>query len=443
MNGATIPGATILGTPDPVLGWDGTRAYVTEDVAAGVPPPARLGGMAAAVQRLGGGGTRVFRDRLGLGKLFWVRDREGVPTFAARPAHLVRAGHAFDAIMALPRGCMVTLDERGRPVPEGAIIAKEPKPSAGASLAEIGARIRRELDAYIAAVAAAYPGRRAYLCLSGGLDSSTIAVVARRHFPTLTAVSFDLAGSGRKGSEDRMAARQLAADLGIPMVETTVTAEKLLSYLDLVLVEGIDWRDFNVHCGLVNAALAAAIVEDCKGDEAPLVVTGDLSNEFLVDYAAETYRGTLHYELPRLDPERLRAILVHGLDTCHREGGVFGAFGLTVVQPYAACVDAYLDLPTDFLRLNDRKERLVQEIVGSQLPDYIYRRPKVRAQIGDAHGGGTLAACIDNGIDGSWLRRRFAELHNVGEDKALDRFIRAGRYRAAVPAQKEQTHGDL
>ena len=128
---------------------------------------------------------------------------------------------------------------------------------------------------------------------------------------------------------------------------------------------------------------------------------------------------------------------MHGLDTCHREVGVFGAFGLTVVQPYAACVDAYLSLPADFLRLEDRKDRLVKEIVGSQLPDYIYRRPKVRAQIGDTHGGGTLAACIDNGIDGAWLRRRFAKLHEVGEEQALDRFIRAGRYRAAIPAQKK------
>jgi asparagine synthetase B (glutamine-hydrolysing) len=436
-----VPGVTILGTPDPVLGWDGARTYVTEDVATGAPPPARLDGAVAAVQPLGGGAVRIFRDRLGLGKLFWVRDGEGALVLAARPAHLVRAGHAFDDIMALPRGRIVALDGCGRLVSEATIIPAGLRPAVGASLAETGAQIWRALDAYVAAVAAAYPGRRGYLCLSGGLDSSTVAVVARRHFPTLTAVSFDLAGLGRRESEDRIAARRLAADLGIPIIEATVTVEKMLSYLDLVLVAGIDWRDFNVHCGLVNAALADAIAQDCENDDAlPLVITGDLPNELLVDYHAETYRGANYYELPRLDPARLRTILVQGLDTCHREVGVFGAFGLTVVQPYAACVDAYLSLPADFLRLEDRKDRLVKEIVGSQMPDYIYQRSKVRAQIGDTHGGGTLAACIDSGIDGAWLRRRFARLHEVSEEKALDRFIRAGRYRAAIPAQKERTH---
>ncbi len=437
-----MPGVTVLGALDPVLGWDGVRAYVTEDAAAGTPPPARLAGAAATVQPLGGGGVRILRDRLGLGKLFWVRDGEGGLVFAARPEHLVRAGHAFDDVMALPRGRIVELDGHGRVVSEAAIIPAGPGRAAGASLAETGSRVRRTLDAYLAALANVYPGRRAHLCLSGGLDSSTVAVVARRHFPALTAVSFDLAGSGSGESEDRIAARRLAADLGIPMIEATVTVEELLSRLDLVLVAGIDWRDFNVHCGLVNAALAAAIARDGDGGVAPpLVLTGDLHNEFLADYHAETYKGAAYYGLPRLGPAGMRANLVQGLDTCHREVGVFGASGLTVVQPFAACVDTYLNLPADFLGLEDRKERLVQEIVGSQLPDYIYRRPKVRAQIGGTRGGGTLAACIDNGIDDAWLRRRFATLHGLGEERALERFIRAGRYRSDIPGRREQAYG--
>jgi asparagine synthetase B (glutamine-hydrolysing) len=431
-----MPVLTSLGAFDPILGWNGASTYVTEDASAGAPPPARLEGAAAAGQLLGGGGARIFRDRLGLGKLFWVRDREGTLVFAARPEHLVSAGHAFDDIMAMPRGRIVVLDKSGRLVSEATVNPAASGRDIRWDLAETGAQIRRRLDAYVAAVAAAYPNRRPYLCLSGGLDSSTVAVVAQRHFPALTAITFDLTCPGRRESEDRIAARRLAADLGLPMIESTVTVEKLLSYLDLVLVAGIDWRDFNVHCGLVNAALADAVVQDCKNGSAPaLVITGDLHNEFLADYNAETYKGATYYELPRLDPARLRTILVQGLDTCHREIGVFGAFGLTVLQPFAVCVDAYLSLPSEFLRLEDRKGRLVKEIVGSQLPDYIYSRPKVRAQIGDTHGCGTLACCIDNGIDGAWLRRRFAELHKVDEEKALDGFIRAGRYRAAIPGQ--------
>ena len=437
-----MPGVTVLGAFDPVFGWDGEHAYLAGDVAAGVPPPARLEGVAAAAQPFGKGGVRLFRDRLGFGKLFWVRDGEGGLALAARPERLVRAGHAFDGIMALPRGRIVELDGHGQVVSEATVAPAAPGPAIGASLAETGVWIRRALDAYVAAVAAACPGRHAYLCLSGGLDSSTVAVVARRHFPALTAVSFDLAGPGRGESEDRVAARRLAADLGIPMIEATVTVDELLSRLDLVLVAGVDWRDFNVHCGLVNAALAAAVARGSDGGDAPpLVLTGDLHNEFLADYHAETYTGAAYYELPRLGPAGMRAVLVQGLDTSHREAGVFGAFGLAVLQPFAACVDAYVNLPADFLGLEDRKERLVREIVGSQLPDHIYRRPKVRAQIGGARGGGTLAACIDSGIDGAWLRRRFAALHGLRDERALECFIRAGRYRSGVPARREQACG--
>jgi asparagine synthetase B (glutamine-hydrolysing) len=433
---------SLLSACDPVVAWDGARIYGTEDADAGAPPPEALEGVAAAFQPMRGGGARVFRDRLGLGKMFWARARDGAVQFAARPSPLVAAGHPFDDIMAVPRGTLIEIDEHGELIRNSSLRAAAPEPAADGDVFELGAAIRHTLDDYLAAVAAAYPDRRAYLCLSGGLDSSTIAVVARRHFSSATAVSFDLARPGGRPSEDREVACRLASDLGMRMLEATVTTSELLSFLDLVLVSGIDWRDFNVHCALVNAALGEAIARDSEGHEAsPLVITGDLPNELLVDYHAESYRGATYYQLPRVAPTTLRNVLVQGLDTCHREVGVFGAFGLTTVQPYAACVDAYMRLPDDLLHLSDRKDRVVEAIVGAELPDYIYRRPKVRAQIGDRDGGGTLAACVDRGIDGAWLHRRFAELHGVRDEAALDRFLRAGRYRAALPVETGKTYG--
>jgi hypothetical protein len=159
-----------------------------------------------------------------------------------------------------------------------------------------------------------------------------------------------------------------------------------------------------------------------------------LANELMVDYAPERYLGSTYYELPRLPPAALRSALVRGLDSCHREIGVFGAWGLSVVQPYAVAVDAYLAMPASFLELADRKERLCRAIFGSRLPEYIYARPKARAQVGGQDmGGGVLAACVDRGIDGAWLKRRFAGLHDVADLDALDGFLRAGRYRSALP----------
>lgn len=442
-----MPCIEMIGRPNALMGWDGQRAYLAEDLATGTPPPTRLDGVAAAVQLLDDGSARLFRDRLGIAKLFWARSPDGTLRFSARPIELIRAGHRLDDIAAVPRGYWAELDPRGH-VRHETIFAL-PKPADGnttPSLEEIGGRIRRGIDNYLAAIAKAYRDRPVFVCLSGGLDSSTVAVLARRHFPDMTAVSFDLSGPNRGSSEDRIAARRLADDLGIGMIESTVTVDKLLSYLDTVLVEGIDWRDFNVHCALVNAAIAETIAEEIAGNfpcgnGSPLVITGDLANEFLVDYTAESYRGETYYALPRLSPSRLQSILLQGLETSHREVGVFEAWGIDVVQPYAVAADAYLSLPPDFLADDARKNRLVREIVGNELPNYIYDRPKVRAQIGGTDtAGGTLAACIDNGIDEAFLRHRFAELHDINEEEALDRFIRAGRYRSAVPTPAEVTH---
>jgi hypothetical protein len=205
------------------------------------------------------------------------------------------------------------------------------------------------------------------------------------------------------------------------------------------LTEGIDWRDFNVHAGLVNAALAERIAEDnLEEGRSALVLTGDLANEFLADYQPEHYRGVMHYKLPRLEPGALRTHLVRGLDTCHREVGVFAAWHLPVVQPYAAAVDAYLALPAGFLSRVDRKQRLSRAVFGALLPDYIYERKKVRAQLGSSSGdGGVLGLCLDRGLDSAAFRRRFAVLHGGGDLAALDRFIRGGSYRSAIPSLEQ------
>jgi hypothetical protein len=106
---------------------------------------------------------------------------------------------------------------------------------------------------------------------------------------------------------------------------------------------------------------------------------------------------------------------------------------LPVVQVYGPAVDHYLALPASFLADPERKERLCRLMFGNAIPDYVYSRPKTRAQIGDPDGdGGVLGACLAHGIDARALRRRFAELHHA-TDGELERFIRGGRYLASMP----------
>jgi asparagine synthetase B (glutamine-hydrolysing) len=429
----------LVGTLDPNFAWDGARLYEAQDFRVGSPVPRELRGAAVAVTREHDGGWRILRDPLGLNKLFWAESAEAI-LVAARPRKLVEAGCSFDDIRAIPRGCVLDFVPREPQPVEHSLRAEawfSAHESAGPSVEQIAGQIEATLRGYLTALATRYHAAPVFVCLSGGLDSSGIAVLAREHFADPVAVSFDLDRGRGAPSEDRRTAERLARDLGLAFLDVTVGEHALFEALDVVLVEGIDWRDFNVHAALVNAALASAIARAAAAyaRRSPvLVLTGDLANEFLVDYQPETYRDATYYDLPALAPSALRTSLVHGLDTCHREVGVFAAWGLHVVQPYAAAVDSYLALPETFLKLEDRKPRLSRAIFGTRLPEYVYRRTKVRAQVGGPKSdGGVLAACADRGLDAVWLRRRFAELHRVGDPSRLDRFIRAGRYRAAVP----------
>jgi asparagine synthetase B (glutamine-hydrolysing) len=434
----------VVGRLDPLFAWDGDSFYAESAFKPGTEVPGALRGAAASVCASPDGRWRLLRDPLGINKLFWVAATDGTIVAASRPIRLVRAGYRFEEIQAFPCGVVADLSDDGSTA-DSIRPTDWFEPSQGAvDIDAIARRIRSTLTRYLAALAATHPATRVFICLSGGLDSSGIAVLASEHFRDVTAVSFDLKRVQGRASEDRRTAERLAGELRLPLHYVTVTENDLLGKLDLVLAEGVDWRDFNVHAGLVNATIAEAIDANTSGAKkngSNLVLTGDLGNEFLADYHPERYGGATFYALPRLSPGRLRSHLVRGLDTCHREVGVFSAWNLPLVQSYAVAVDEYMRLPSDFLALADAKQRLCRAIFGDLVPEYVYTRAKTRAQVGDPQGGGVLGVCVDHGIDAAWLRKRFALLHSVTNVAELDRFIRAGRYRASVPPRASDACG--
>jgi hypothetical protein len=99
------------------------------------------------------------------------------------------------------------------------------------------------------------------------------------------------------------------------------------------------------------------------------------------------------------------------------------------VQPYALIPEVYTALPGAFLEAEGAKQRLARLVMGDAIPSFIYDRPKVRAQVGGSKKvGGTLAALVDQGIDGPELVRRFCRLFGFDSNE-LKRWIRAGVYR--------------
>ena len=427
----------VVGPLDPNFGWAGGRLW--SEHSCDSPLPSDLRGAYACVSA--GNAPTIARDPLGLNKLFWAAGSNGEIMLAARPWRLVEAGVPFESIQAVPAGVVVELGG-ARPGATAVATMEMParRPRAGeehVAVESIARELRGTLDGYCAALAAAHPGAATFVCLSGGLDSTGVLVLALEHFANVIAVSFDLRREQGPPSADRQTAERLAEHFKLPLLRVTPDADELLDGLDEVLKEGIDWRDFNVHAALVNHALGRAIAAVPESRDC-LVLTGDLPNEYLVDYHAEELGGRTYYALPRLSAPALQTALVRGLDTSHREVGPFQAWRLPAVQVYAPAVDHYLALPDGFLAESRRKDQLSRVMFGDRIPEYVYRRPKTRAQVGDVEvGRGVLGLCLARGLDAAALRRRFAELHRVTDPSALDRFIRAGRYRSAAPRAPE------
>jgi hypothetical protein len=79
----------------------------------------------------------------------------------------------------------------------------------------------------------------------------------------------------------------------------------------------------------------------------------------------------------------------------------------------------------------------VRQVMGDRVPDFIYQRPKVRAQVGSSEEvGGTLAALLTQGIDAAQLETRFCHLMGL-QPKELKSWIRAGRYRSTSTYPQE------
>lgn len=381
-------------------------------------------------------GHVLARDPLGVNKLFFTIDR-GTVRSANYLHDLLDDGATLDRVWSVPSGHAVVVDPDGRAYALHKYHALRFDDSDTGELEDdLVDAVRARLDVVFAGIAAIAAGRPVYVCMSGGMDSTGVAVMARRWLGDVTAVTFALAEeqerrAGAGGPPDDLAtARRLSADLGMPLLEVVRPGDAILATLDDVLRFGQDWRDFNVHCGLVNEALARAIAADAhgRGDGRPLVLTGDTMNELMADYTPVVYRGATFYDLPRLPTAKLRRFLVGGLDSGDREVGIFGHHGIDVVQPYALCADAYAAVPAGALGDPRVKQALARAVFGDAVPEYVYARPKVRAQAASEEVGGTLGLLADRGIHGAGLAARFARLLHV-QPEDLRGFIRAGFYR--------------
>ena len=330
----------VIGELDANFAWDGERLTTTPTWRAGGADPARPA-------RRGGDGRRpMARRRARYATRSGSTSSSGPPDatallFAARPVAADRAGCGSSRSTAVPRGAVVDLGRRARAAVARSLVAVrqteparlaaggDPRPARplsgrarGPPSRRAGVRLHvrraRQLR-HRAARRRALPRRdrgqlRPRPAPRGAESDDRRSRDPARRRPRAAAAGGD--GDGRRAAG---AARHRAA-----------RGHRLA-------------RLQRARRARERRAGARRSPTLRSGDgPPPLVFTGDLANEYLVDYHAETYRGETYYALPRLEPGALRSLLVRGLDTCHREVGVFQAWGQRLIQPYAVAVDPYM-----------------------------------------------------------------------------------------------------
>jgi asparagine synthetase B (glutamine-hydrolysing) len=367
----------------------------------------------------------LTRDRLGLNKLYFAIHPDRGVVAANYLADLVRTGIPFEAIYAVPAGTAAVVDLHARTIRLNRHHLLPPSPVAAEPRRHL-AQARDRLRQHIEAAAAAHPYATVAVCLSGGLDSGLIAALVRAHFANVVAYTYAFDDHTGQLSPDALAAERLAHWLDIPFRLVTADADKVFTVLPRAYRNGQDWRDFNVHCAIVNDILAEAIAADLAATDGPvLVFTGDLMNELLGDYTPIRYREQDFYPLPNVPPEQARTSLVRGLQCGDREVGVFAAHGLVAVQPYGQIADELLQVPATL-----PKPEIIRALADTLLPAESYDRPKARAQIGSPTATtGILPLLVDSGRVGNRLEHEFCAAIDAPQPQSLRGRIRAGVYR--------------
>ena len=254
---------------------------------------------------------RLFlaRDPIGIKPLYYGRgqDSDGVPVLAFA-SEMKALADWVDELHEFPAGTWYDSETGFTPyyeVPTALPISR--------SVAEHVALVREGLDDAIASHLMSDVPVGAFL--SGGLDSSVIAAIARKHVDQLHTFSVGLAGS-----RDIEAARRVAAHIGSIHHEYLMTPTEVIEKLPEI-VHALESFDQD----LVRSAIPTYFCSRLAAEQVKVILTGEGADELFAGYAYHKTVGdpnTLHRELCRsvatlhnINLQRVdRLTMVHGLE---------------------------------------------------------------------------------------------------------------------------------
>lgn len=272
--------------------------------------------------------------------------------------------------------------------------------------------------------------KKPIICLSGGLDSALITFFASQQFDNIDVVSAVLEHKKfgyRKNlkSHDFAQAKKIGAEFQVNFNSLYIEPKKIFKDLTKILKASQDWRDYNIHCAVLNYYIGKYILENFNPNDY-VVLTGDFMNEAFADYTSEFIGNKEYYKQPNFSQKVRQRFFLNGLDSSDREIGIFTSFGLSCIQPYSFVLDQYKLLTNNDLS----KDNIKYKINGSLLPKSILNKinkHKVRAQVGDSSGG-ILGHFIKNGMTDKKLIKFFSQKFNLNQ-KFMDDFIQIGVYK--------------
>ena len=256
--------------------------------------------------------------------------------------------------------------------------------------------------------------------LSGGLDSSIIAALARQKLDELHTFAV-----GLEGSADLLAARLVAQHLDTIHHEHVITREEVRQDLPEILfhLESFD-RD------LVRSAIPCWYVSRLASEQVKVVLTGEGADELFAGYTY--YRG---YEDPAaLHQELHRSILsMHNINL-QRVDRMTMAHGIEGRVPFldTAMIEAAMSIPTEvkLKRIGDKKVEkwILRKAFEDLLPHEIVWRGKVQFD----EGSGLADLMADEAV------KRAASVNAKSEDFEGARSSEEAHYRTTLTQTLEK-----
>jgi len=232
-------------------------------------------------------GVFLARDPLGIRPLYYGRTDEGDLCFGSEAKALVGM---TDHIHDFPPGTWYESREGFQ-----TFFEMEPGPELGQNSDEIVAELRLQLEQ---AVSRRLDHELMGCWLAGGLDSSTLAALAR---PQVRALHTFAAGT--PGSPDLALAQQVAEFLKTEHHEIMVTQDELLAALPRVI-----WHVESFDVPLVRSAMIRYLATKRAADFVETILFDDGANEL--------FGG--HDYLKEMEPENLPKELVHSAQSLHK-----------------------------------------------------------------------------------------------------------------------------